>query len=46
MMLEEFARILGAARRVILADRHMTKPVIASIEGPAQAPVFNLALSV
>src|SRR5881409_2165080 len=32
---EEFARLLGAARRVILAIRHMTKPVIASINGPA-----------
>src|SRR2546428_1793755 len=32
---EEFSRILGAARRVILAIRQMTKPVIASIEGSA-----------
>lgn len=42
---EEFARILGAARRVILAIRHMTKPVIASIEGPAAGAGFNLALA-
>src|SRR3982074_3828372 len=42
---EEFARILGAARRVILAIRQMTKPVIASIEGPASGAGFNLALS-
>src|SRR5438045_9355378 len=28
---EEFARILGAARRGVLAVRQMTKPVIASI---------------
>src|SRR6266480_5551116 len=32
---EEFARLLGAARRVILAIRQMTKPVLASIDGPA-----------
>jgi enoyl-CoA hydratase/carnithine racemase len=42
---EEFSRILGAARRVILAIRHMTKPVIASIEGPAAGAGFNLALA-
>ena len=42
---EEFGRLLGAARRVILAIRHMTKPVIASIEGPASGAGFNLALS-
>src|SRR6266436_10041171 len=30
---EEFARLLGAARRVVLTIRQMTKPVIASIEG-------------
>jgi enoyl-CoA hydratase/carnithine racemase len=42
---EEFARILGAARRVILAVRQMTKPVIASIEGPAYGAGFNLALA-
>jgi 2-(1,2-epoxy-1,2-dihydrophenyl)acetyl-CoA isomerase len=42
---EEFARILGAARRVIIAIRQMTKPVIASIEGPASGAGFNLALA-
>src|SRR3954468_21842895 len=42
---EEFARLLGAARRVILAIRHMTKPVIASINGPAAGAGFNLALA-
>src|ERR1700755_3199860 len=39
---EEFARLLGAARRVVLAIRHMTKPVIASINGPAAGAGFNL----
>ena len=42
---EEFARLLGAARRVILAIRNMTKPVIASINGPAAGAGFNLALA-
>ena len=42
---EEFARLLGAARRVVLAIRQMTKPVIASIEGPASGAGFNLALA-
>jgi enoyl-CoA hydratase/carnithine racemase len=42
---EEFARLLGAARRVILAIRHMTKPVLASINGPAAGAGFNLALA-
>lgn len=42
---EEFARLLGAARRVILALRQMTKPVIASINGPASGAGFNLALA-
>jgi 2-(1,2-epoxy-1,2-dihydrophenyl)acetyl-CoA isomerase len=32
---EEFARLLGAARRVVTAIRQMTKPVVASINGPA-----------
>jgi 2-(1,2-epoxy-1,2-dihydrophenyl)acetyl-CoA isomerase len=42
---EEFARLLGAARRVILAIRHITKPVIASINGAASGAGFNLAMA-
>src|SRR5438094_8235151 len=42
---EEFARLLGAARRVILAIRQMTKPVIGSIEGACAGAGFNLALA-
>jgi enoyl-CoA hydratase/carnithine racemase len=42
---EEFARLLGAARRVVLAIRHMTKPVVASINGPASGAGFSLALA-
>ncbi|HYX29207.1 MAG TPA: enoyl-CoA hydratase [Pyrinomonadaceae bacterium] len=42
---EEFARLLGAARRVILTIRQMTKPVIASIEGACAGAGFNLALA-
>src|SRR5438309_4801455 len=42
---EEFARLLGAARRVVLGIRQMTKPVIASISGPAAGAGFNLALA-
>jgi len=42
---EEFARLLGAARRVVLAIRQMTKPVIASIEGACAGAGFNLALA-
>jgi 2-(1,2-epoxy-1,2-dihydrophenyl)acetyl-CoA isomerase len=42
---EEFARLLGAARRVVLAIRHMSKPVIASIEGVCAGAGFNLALA-
>jgi 2-(1,2-epoxy-1,2-dihydrophenyl)acetyl-CoA isomerase len=42
---EEFARLLGAARRVVTAIRHMTKPVVASVNGPAAGAGCNLALA-
>ena len=42
---DEFSRLLGSARRVISAIRQMTKPVIASIGGPASGAGFNLALA-
>ena len=42
---EEFSRILGAGRRVVLALRQMAKPVIASINGPASGAGCNLALA-
>ena len=42
---EEFARILGAGRRVITAIRETTKPVIAAINGPASGAGCNLAFA-
>src|SRR5919112_3449991 len=42
---EEFSRILGAGRRVILAIRQMAKPVIGSLNGPASGAGCNLAFA-
>src|SRR5918997_3450432 len=42
---DEFTRLLGAGRRVLYAIRQMTKPVIASVNGPAYGAGFNLALA-
>jgi len=42
---EEFERLLGAGRRVLMAIRQMGKPVVASIGGPAYGAGFNLALA-
>ena len=42
---DEFSRLLGSARRVITAIRQMSKPVLASIRGPASGAGFNLALA-
>ena len=42
---EEFARLLGAARRVVTAIRTMTKPVVASINGAAAGAGCNLTLA-
>lgn len=42
---DEFSRLLGSARRVITSIRQMTKPVIASVNGPAAGAGCNLAFA-
>ena len=42
---DEFSRLLGSARRVVMAIRQMTKPVIGSINGPASGAGCNLAFA-
>src|ERR1700704_4988770 len=42
---EEFSRLLGAARRVVTSIRQMTKPVLASVNGPAAGAGCNLVLA-
>ncbi len=42
---DEFARLLGAGRRVVSLIRELSKPVIASIGGVASGAGFNLALA-
>jgi 2-(1,2-epoxy-1,2-dihydrophenyl)acetyl-CoA isomerase len=42
---DEFERLLGAGRRVVMAIRQTTKPVIASVNGPAYGAGFNLVLA-
>jgi 2-(1,2-epoxy-1,2-dihydrophenyl)acetyl-CoA isomerase len=42
---DEFSRLLGSARRVITAIRQMTKPVVASVNGPAAGAGCNLAFA-
>jgi 2-(1,2-epoxy-1,2-dihydrophenyl)acetyl-CoA isomerase len=42
---DEFTRLLHAGRRVLTTIRQMTKPVVASINGPAYGAGFNLALA-
>jgi 2-(1,2-epoxy-1,2-dihydrophenyl)acetyl-CoA isomerase len=42
---DEFSRLLGSARRVITTIRQMTKPVVASVNGPAAGAGCNLAFA-
>src|SRR5205085_6731873 len=42
---EEFTRLLGAGRRVLAAMRHMLKPVVAAVNGPAYGAGFNIVLA-
>jgi enoyl-CoA hydratase/carnithine racemase len=42
---EEFSRLLGAARRVVMAIRQMNKPVVGAINGLASGAGCNLAFA-